>query len=61
MPFPADSSDDHLIDTVPPPEAIRVRLGLLLRESSLLRRLLRLAEQAEHERRRREQNTGRRP
>lgn len=36
-----------LIDTLPPPAAIRERLGATLREVELLRRLLRLAKTAE--------------
>lgn len=43
--------DDSLIDRLPEPKAIRERLGRLLRESHLLRRLLPLAEKAAEERR----------
>jgi hypothetical protein len=42
------------IDLLPDPQAIRERLGSLLRETYLLRRLLPLAERAAQERERRE-------
>jgi hypothetical protein len=40
-----------LIDLIPPPQAVRYRLGDALREVELLRRLLRLADLADHYRR----------
>jgi len=47
-----------LIHVLPPPQAIRERLGAVLREADLLRRLLRLAEQANRERERRQEEGG---
>lgn len=43
-------SDSPVTDTIPPPEEIRERLKKTLREAALLRRLLRLAQQAERDR-----------
>jgi hypothetical protein len=40
-----------ILDTIPPPEVVRARLGRALRDVDLLRRLLRLAEQAAKARR----------
>jgi hypothetical protein len=43
------TSDQHCsfpLDTIPDPETVRARLGEVLREATLLRSLLRLAEQA---------------
>jgi hypothetical protein len=39
--------DTPLIDSLPPPDAIRDRLGDVLREAAHLRRLLRVATTAE--------------
>jgi hypothetical protein len=39
--------DRPLMETLPPPRAVRIRLGDALREVELLRRLLLLAERAE--------------
>jgi hypothetical protein len=39
--------DDLLMDTLPPPPQIRERLGAVLREADLLRRLLKVSERAE--------------
>jgi hypothetical protein len=36
-----------VLDTIPPPTVVRDQLGRALREVSLLRRILRLAEKAE--------------
>ena len=44
----------HGLDLIPDPEAIQYRLGELVREEQLLRRLLRLAVKAREERRRRD-------
>jgi hypothetical protein len=41
------SHKNQLIDELPPPHVVRRRLGSLLRETQLMRRLLRLAESAE--------------
>ena len=35
---------DEVIEKIPPPETVRERLGRALRETALLRRLLRLSE-----------------
>jgi hypothetical protein len=37
----------RVLDTIPPPAVVRDQLGRALREVSLLRRILRLAEKAE--------------
>ena len=50
--------DNPVIDRLPEPGIIRERLGYLLRESRLLRRLLPLAEKAAEERDRRIQAEG---
>lgn len=47
-----------LVEQLPPPAAIRERLGVVLREASLLRRLLKLAEQVLQERARRNRKQG---
>jgi hypothetical protein len=47
-----------VIDSLPTPEMVRERLGLLLREVELLRRLLRVAERAAQERERRKGKGG---
>ena len=49
-PNPAADALEH----VPPPQAVRVTLGRQIRATRLLRRLLRLAEAVERERRERE-------
>jgi len=41
-------SNRPLIETVPPPGQIRARLSDALREAELLRKLLKVAEAAEH-------------
>jgi hypothetical protein len=41
------------LEMVPPPGVVHQRLGEVLREAALLRRLLRVASEAEAERRRR--------
>jgi hypothetical protein len=43
--------DSPLMDTLPPPQQVRERLGAALREAELLRRLLKVAERAEAYRR----------
>lgn len=44
---------DSPIDQLPPPQVIHGRMGQLLRELNLLRRLLRLCQAAQQERARR--------
>lgn len=41
---------EPLLETVPPAQTVRERIGKQLRELDLLRRLLRLAEAAERDR-----------
>lgn len=45
--------ESNLIETIPPSEEVRRRLGETLREADLLRKLLRLSERAEKEKARR--------
>jgi hypothetical protein len=53
-----DALDSSVFDRIPEPAAIRERLGYILRESRLLRRLLPLAEKAAEERERRTRPEG---
>jgi hypothetical protein len=47
------SADNTALKTIPPSRVVRDRLADTLREAKLLRALLRVAERAEQERRRR--------
>ena len=44
------SHDDTLIQRIPDPQTVRSALGRRLRETAILRRLLRLAEHVDQER-----------
>lgn len=50
--------DQSVFDQLPEPDVVRERLGRLLRETRLLRRLLPLAVEAAEERRHREVTAG---
>jgi hypothetical protein len=58
MPDSLFSPTTTLINALPTPRVIRERLGVILREAELLRRMLRLAERIAQERGRRHQNGG---
>lgn len=61
MDIPSEPKVPLITEQLPPPSVIRERLGLILREASLLRRLLRLAEQLAQERARRARKQGAEP
>jgi hypothetical protein len=46
-----DIRDTRLLDLLPTPQVIRGRLGRILREADILKRLLRLSERAAEEKR----------